>query len=188
MDYFTSDLHFDDKNLARKRGYDDADVMNEDILATIIPIVKPGDRLFILGDLSLGKYPNMNEILPRIKCDKFLIKGNHDHDKFLKKISDNFVWIEHYHELKYKDSDTGFKNLLVLQHYPLLTWNRAHYGTYHIHGHCHGSLIYKDTTRMDVSWDCHKRLLTIKDIKEYMLTKTYKVVDHHVNRNIIITE
>ena len=73
----------------------------------------------------------------------------------------------------------GFRHL-VLFHYPMLTWDRAHYGSWHLHGHCHGSLDPKFvSTRMDVGWDVWRRPISYEDIKRHLKDREYVVVDHH---------
>lgn len=182
MKFFTSDLHISHQMLAKERGYSDIDVMNEHILLTMNNMVRTDDELYILGDFSFGKTEETVKWLNRLNCKNlYLIRGNHDHDKITNKISDYFIWIKDYYILKIKDEE--FKNgkqNLILFHYPMLTWDRAHYGTWQLCGHSHGSLDSKfKSTRIDIGWDCWHRPIAYEDIKRHMKNKEYMVVDHH---------
>ena len=73
----------------------------------------------------------------------------------------------------------------VLDHFPLLTWNKSHYGAWHLHGHSHGSLRppapLDRQRRMDVGIDTHPNLQPYSwdEIAEFMATKDHAAVDHH---------
>jgi calcineurin-like phosphoesterase family protein len=187
MKFFTSDLHCGHKKIAKERGFDTSNIewldgMNSTIIKSINNSVREDDELFILGDLSFMKPDETLEIIKSINCKNlYLIRGNHDGEKTLKKIEDQFIWIKDYYKLKIKDEDVnGGNQHLVLFHYPMLTWDRAHYGSWQLHGHCHGSLDSKyQSTRIDIGWDVWRRVITYEDIKRNMLNKTYTIVDHH---------
>ena len=78
------------------------------------------------------------------------------------------------------DTSDGYQRI-VLCHFPMLTWNRAHYGAWHLHGHCHGSLDGKfDGKRLDVGVDCHDFApISYPEVKALMAKKDFVVVDHH---------
>lgn len=177
MIYFTSDLHFYHKFMAEHRKYLSVDSMNCDILNKINSRVSINDELYILGDLSFGNVENTSHILSQMNGIKYLIKGNHDNEKKLRKLSSYFAWIKDYHLMKLTDNDIKYH--LIMSHYPLLTWDRAHHGTWHIHGHCHGTLIAPITTRLDIGWDIKKDVFTFDDIRHIMANRKYTSVDHH---------
>lgn len=179
MKFFTSDPHLGHKKIAEYRGFPNVDLMNLSIIEGILDICKPNDDLYIIGDLSFANADITNELLSRLKgINLYLILGNHDNEKLIKKISHHFVWIKDYYHMKIKDEDKN--QHLILFHYPMLTWDRAHYGSWQIHGHCHGSLFDEyESTKIDVGWDVWRRPIAFEDIKRYMLNKEYKVVDHH---------
>lgn len=187
MKFFTSDLHIFHKLLAKKRGYSSVEDMNEHILLTINSIVNEDDELYIIGDFSFGKAEETIKWLEKLKCKNlYLIRGNHDTDKLLKtQVVHYFTWIKDYYILKIKDHEQI--NHMVLFHYPMIVWDRGHYGTWHLHGHCHGSLEINDnSTRLDVGWDVWKRPITIEDIRRTMQSKVYKEYDHHLANNTVI--
>ena len=181
MQFFTSDLHFSHKLMVEERGFTDADQMNTSIIQSINNVVRPDDDLFIIGDLSFTNFENTEKILLSMQGRKHLILGNHDNLKFIKKLSHHFIWIKDRYMLKVKDEDVnGGNQKLFLDHYPMLTWPEAHHRVWQVHGHCHNSLdsIY-ESTRIDCGYDVWRRPIAYEDIKRYMSTRTYKVVDHH---------
>jgi calcineurin-like phosphoesterase family protein len=58
---------------------------------------------------------------------------------------------DYYKELKL-NNDT-----IVMCHYPLLVWNKMHYGSYHLAGHSHGGCnhLNEKVRRLDVGVDNH---------------------------------
>jgi calcineurin-like phosphoesterase family protein len=68
-----------------------------------------------------------------------VIKGNHDKMERLQEISRfERIW-EYGAEIEvgeYKE-----RQRIILSHYPILEWNRAHKGSWHLHGHAHGALL-----------------------------------------------
>jgi calcineurin-like phosphoesterase family protein len=186
MKFFTSDLHAYHKFIATFRGFNDVEQMNNSIIRSINNYVRAEDELYIIGDLSFGNVENTSEFLNQIHCkSKYLILGNHDNVKRISKLLDHFIWVKDRYLLKIKDSDEDTDNQkLFLDHYPMLTWPEAHHGTWQVHGHSHGSLDSEYTsTRIDVGWDVWRRPIAYEDIKRYMLSKSYKIVDHHGEKN-----
>lgn len=107
--------------------------MNDCIIDNINRDVSVKDDLYILGDFVFGNKQDVLEFLNRIHCKNvYFIKGNHD--KFLMDKSHAelpFKWIKMYHELKYQHY------YFILFHYPIMGWNRKHYGSIHLYGHVH---------------------------------------------------
>lgn len=78
--WFTSDLHLGHVRIIElcNRPFADVREMNRAIIENWNRVVQPLDRVFVLGDVALGK---LNETLPLIKKlngGKFLVPGNHD--------------------------------------------------------------------------------------------------------------
>jgi calcineurin-like phosphoesterase family protein len=129
--FFTSDQHFDHKNIIKycHRPFDSVDEMNETIVMKHNAIVTNNDTVYHLGDFCFsdkGKY-----WLSRLKGAKhILIKGNHDHR----------------HSLGYFDVVYDVKLVKIgidsvfLSHYAHLVWPQKHYEVYHLFGHSHGTL------------------------------------------------
>lgn len=142
MRYYIADNHFFHARLNTmmdKRGFASEDAMNEHMIEQWNSRVHRNDEIVILGDLSLGRGKETNEILRRLKGRKYLITGNHD--KYLKdKEFDQslYVSIKPYAEM----NDNGRK--VVLCHYPIFCYNgqfrRDKDGvpkTWMLHGHTH---------------------------------------------------
>ena len=97
------------------------------------------DEVMILGDFSIGKGEETNEILKRLNGAKFLITGNHDRFLEDKKFDTKlFRWIRPYEEVK------DDKRKVILSHYPVFCYNGQYRldkdgnpKTYMLYGHVH---------------------------------------------------
>ena len=181
--FFTSDTHYYHNNIIRycKRPYKNVGQMNEDLIDRWNRRVKPEDEIYHLGDVAMGSNADLvNNILSRLNGTKYLIRGNHDR-KLVDRISKSFEWVKDYYELKVQDDDMDLKQFIVLFHYPMETWNHSHHGSWHLHGHCHGTLPSGDhQARLDVGVDVHDMApISYEEVKTIMTRKVFKPVDHH---------
>lgn len=136
MKFFTSDNHFNHKNIIEyeSRPFANVALMDETMIRNWNDRVGDKDEVYILGDFLLGNGKIANKILEQLKGRKYLIKGNHD--SFLKyKDFDrsHFEWIKDYHVIKQD------KRKIVLFHYPIQRWESCHYGSIHLYGHIHSN-------------------------------------------------
>ncbi len=84
-DWFTADLHFGHLTPARPRGFDDVTAHDAVLAGNLREALLPGDRLFVLGDISSG-IPDQEdralELLAGIRdatgARLHLVAGNHD--------------------------------------------------------------------------------------------------------------
>lgn len=158
MDYFTADLHVGHEGTLKwernARPFSDVDEMDETIVRDWNNRVTPADRVFILGDVSFRSMELTKQFLHRLNGQIFLIKGNHDSSKIIKHLP--YAKVSTYDELKFEQAD-GTTNKIIMSHFPFLSWNRMHHGSYHLHGHSHGSLqlpdSLKDARILDVGID-----------------------------------
>lgn len=86
--WLISDTHFFHENIIRycNRPFDNAQHMNEQLLDNWNSVVKPGDKVYHLGDVFLGGKDGQEEFKkfwPRLNGKKRLVVGNHDNIKFL---------------------------------------------------------------------------------------------------------
>lgn len=101
------------------------------------------DNIYILGDFCLGNKARTEEILKRLKGNKFLIRGNHD--KSCNGLENYFKWVGDIKEVKFTNNQYEFIDpnetfCVECCHYPMLTWNRRPHGTVCLQGHTHGAL------------------------------------------------
>ena len=128
--------------------------MNELMVSNINQHVQASDWLIHLGDWSFGGYDKIEEFREQINCNNVvLILGNHDHhiQRDIPKFRKMFNHITHYEELKItRGNDTN--NMLILCHYPIISWNQIHHGSFMLHGHQHlkGEKIFGQGKRMDI--------------------------------------
>lgn len=145
MRYYIADLHFCHSNLNQRmdrRGFEDANSMNEYMIRQWNSRVRHGDEVVILGDLCLSRdIAEVNALLSRLKGKKYLIVGNHDrylhNNSFDRSI---FKWIEYYKELN------DNKRKIILSHYPIMCYNGQYRRNdeceptvYMLYGHVHNT-------------------------------------------------
>lgn len=144
MRYYISDMHFFHESLnvqMDKRGFENLEQMHEYMIKQWNKKVRRGDDVVILGDFSMGKGVETNEILQRLNGAKYLIEGNHD--KFLNDRKFDkalFRWIKPYEELK------DHKRKIILSHYPIMFYNgqnrldsEGNPKSYMLYGHVHNT-------------------------------------------------
>ena len=172
---FTSDPHFDHKNILKycpNRKFGTVTEMNDGIIEAWNRKVKPEDTVFLTGDFAFTSFRKMTEYRNQLNGTIHLIKGNHDAE-FPEGL---FASITDYREI-WVDGQK-----IVLSHFPFVVWNSSHRGSYNLHGHCHGTLADdKNALRMDVGIDCHPLLepFSMSEVHNHMKTKEWKPVDHH---------
>lgn len=170
--YLTGDTHFGHKLMAERRGYSDIDQMDADLIGRWNCTVDPDAIVYHLGDVSFRNSQATRDILDQLNGTIRLVRGNHD--KSIKgSIQERFEWVKDLYTIKEDDME------FVCCHYPLMTWNRAHYGAYHLHGHSHGSLRAPETTRLDVGWDVWAKPLSLSRVVEELNGRQYLTADHH---------
>jgi len=157
--FFTADTHFGHRTIIEKcrPWYRGIDEMDEDLIKQWNRQVSPKDDVFILGDVSFRSSQDTAHILSRLNGGLFLISGNHDGPAH--RARQRFRWIKDLHETHIEDPESPTGNgrrKVVLFHYPMITWNGFHRGSFHFHGHSHGNLENRwDAFRMDVGIDAN---------------------------------
>jgi calcineurin-like phosphoesterase family protein len=135
--FLTADPHFGHSGVCRftrddgskLRPYETAEEMDEDMVQRWNDTVRPGDKVYVLGDVVINR--KALSIMRRLNGDKVLIKGNHDIFK-LEDYTAHFRDIRGYHVM----------NGLILSHIPVHEESLGRFGC-NIHGHLH----YRRVTR-----------------------------------------
>lgn len=194
--WFTSDLHFGHRNILEycKRPWTTVEDMNNGLIENWNKCVSPEDTVYFLGDLFFLGRKRAVDILANLNGRIHWILGNHDKEHSKKDdILSRFESVDKLKRIRIKGFQevhggiVEFDKKIVLCHFPLLSWEGMGGGSWHLHGHCHGSL---DKSlrgfRMDVGVDCHPeyRPFSLDEVEEYMASKTFEQVDHHNERDL----
>jgi calcineurin-like phosphoesterase family protein len=173
--WFTADTHFQHKLLADKRGFASTEEMDEVLVQRWNERIKRTDRVYHLGDVALGNPVSAAILLKRLNGQIYLVKGNHDRVAEHKRVRDRFVWIKDYFGLKIGEQK------IYLLHYAMRTWNCAYRGSWHLHGHSHGTLPeYPSSKTFDVGVDCWGLYpVSYNEVATKMATKHFESVDCH---------
>jgi calcineurin-like phosphoesterase family protein len=136
--FLVSDTHFGHAGVCRftrndgvtkLRPWDNADEMDEAMIAAWNERVRPTDKVYHLGDVVINR--RSLTTLSRLNGDKVLIRGNHDifrDDEYRK----YFRELRAYHVM----------NGLILSHIPVHTESLGRFGA-NIHGHLHANRVMK---------------------------------------------
>lgn len=192
--YFTSDLHANHRGICRGeshwedksacRDFDTVEKMNSVIFDNINKTVGQDDILYILGDAFLGPKDDFYNLRSRINCVTIhYILGNHS---------------EHIRKNSIIPCPTGYMNAqnlftsvheildkkicgqnMVLCHYALKTWHKAHKGSWNLFGHSHGTLKDEGTFKqMDAGIDTHP------EFRPYHFSEIKRIMDKRMPLNI----
>jgi len=189
--WFTADTHFGHANIIKHAGrpFRSAAEMDEALIQLWNETVKPQDTVWHLGDFMWSVKPT--EWVVRAKelhGHLRLVVGNHDTSSVTKKLkkwgdSSGFERIEDLYFMKLGDRKRAGLEGLVLCHYPMVTWNKKHFGVVHLHGHCHGSLQRRDRRAIDVGVDTHMyRPYNFDEIVTLVENAPIVIEDHHTRR------
>ncbi len=132
--FYIADWHYDHKNCLAfdNRPFVTVEEMNAALVDRWNSVVKPGDIVYVLGDMFWCKPAIATPVIECLNGQKFLVRGNHDKCTDSKFIS-HFVKVSEYMEIE----DNG-RNV-VLCHYPIPCFKNHFYGWYHLYGHVHNS-------------------------------------------------
>lgn len=135
--YCISDTHFNHKNIIKycNRPFKDVEEMNKVLIENWNNIVTEYDTIFHLGDVALTNESEMKELIPKLKGEKILIRGNHDKKsiEFFKNVGFYAVIDESIKLKKYK---------FILSHTPLPD-TKISKGYINVHGHIHNNPLHQ---------------------------------------------
>lgn len=154
--FFASDHHFHHANILNfkrsdgtpLRKFDSVEQMNDWMVTCHNAVVKPRDKVYFLGDVSMQTTIEALEILRTMNGEKILIKGNHD-------LAKPGRYMEHFKDIRGSHQFEG----LILTHIPIHSESLARWGT-NVHGHLHHNVVrlplsqIPDRRYFNVSMEC----------------------------------
>jgi calcineurin-like phosphoesterase family protein len=189
--WFTADLHLGHKNIidhcdrpfTRLDGQPDVDLMDLRLGENWDKVVKPGDLVYILGDISFDTDRAIQWLKAR-PGQKFVVWGNHDPNRERDRMhlvkEAGILKAADIMETKLSDGVTA-----VMCHYPMLRWNKAHFGSWMLHGHTHGRVEYPYPMRaMDVGVDKWNYSPVSETVLRGNMTAVTALRHHYYGRNV----
>lgn len=138
--YVYSDPHFNHANIIQmqSRPFSSVEEMNAHMITEFNSVVKPGDKVYLLGDVGMG---DIKSIIANLNGYKILIMGNHD------RRHSRAFWLDAGFDEVHKDPILIQKQF-ILSHEPLLMSEDMPY--LNIHGHTH-SLTLESKKHINIS-------------------------------------
>lgn len=166
MIFFTSDHHFGHANVIQytRRPYSHITEMDDDLIRRWNERVGAKDMVYHLGDFTLGNPEQAQRYFSQLNGNIQVLWNPWHHDKrwlpvktgetrYISKTKHKVNVVSPIVVLELKQYRMGgYPQILVLCHYPMAKWDRSHYGSWHLHGHSHGTYI-ADGLLMDVGVD-----------------------------------
>lgn len=137
--FFISDTHFFHANILKFvddngqfcRQFNDIDEMNEKMVEKWNSVVKDGDYVYHLGDVTFNYDRPFRSLMSRLKGKKRLILGNHDKIK-------GTVLLDYFEKV---DLWKGFKEgNFTCTHIPIMLPSLRD-GAFNVHGHIHQNVM-----------------------------------------------
>lgn len=137
--WFTADTHMGHFNIIKycKRPFKSVEEMNETIIKRFNEVLRPGDLLYHLGDVSYSTY-DWKSFFGRLRTKEIhLVWGNHD--KYMQKQCKGKLpaGIRSVADLRHITVD---RQSVMLCHYAMRTWPDIGRGGIQLYGHSHGQL------------------------------------------------
>lgn len=179
--FFTSDTHFDHKNVIQycNRPFSSVEEMNATMVEKWNSVVSRKDTVYHLGDFTLGDIRHFIKWASQLNGNIKILPGSHDH-LWLKdfKHSENIQVIDPLVSIEIPEIMNGkYPQVLVMCHYSMQVWDRSHYGSWHLFGHSHGNLNGIGLS-FDVGVDCTEFLpLSIEQVASKMAHLTKRAAD-----------
>ena len=137
--FFTADQHFGHENIIKfcNRPFTNTNEMKEKLIENHNSVVKPGDRVFHLGDMYWHSTSTKEalDIRYRLNGEHYYILGNHEERMRDKILQSAFVWVKDTYNLNV----AGYPNTFLF-HYACRVWNGSHRKAWHLYGHSHNQL------------------------------------------------
>lgn len=199
--FYTSDLHIGHKKVSEIRGFfNEHPQAGEFGLEVIVPdtdahdarlaeewdrTVRPGDQVFVLGDISINGGQHALDWIAERPGIKHLISGNHDpvHPQFRTAPAKYRHWLDYFETIHPFARRKLYGKSFLLSHYPYWSWGDGpdrfpardeqwrlpDLGLPLLHGHTHGTE-REHGNMFHVGWDAWHQLVPQETIQEWLLT------------------
>lgn len=178
--WFSTDWHLGHKNIIRfdNRPFKSIEEHDSAIMKNIMSQLKPKDALYYLGDFTLSNKGHTESMLATLASSGamlYFIKGNHDKDDTIKLYQKYGTYLGEQKKIVVEGQE------IILNHFKMLVWDKAHHGSWHLYGHSHGSI---ESYIVGKSMDCainlfNYKLIEFSEIKKLMDKREYLPLDHH---------
>ncbi len=121
-------LNFKRADESPLRPFSSVEEMNETLIQNWNAVVRPSDRVYLLGDVAFHKR-HIHAVLPRLAGRIVLVKGNHDTEKLS-------VYAPYVDDIRAYVPKKGF----ILSHIPIHPGSLGRWGL-NIHGHLHDKVV-----------------------------------------------
>jgi len=166
-DWFTADEHYFHKNIIKyeDRPFKDVECMNGQLIENHNNLVSVNDTVYHCGDFCFAGQRKFFSIISKLNGKHVFVKGNHDgSNRVGKEMQQIDLKINGIH--------------IILNHYPMLRWNRSHVGSWQLFGHCHSNLKETEYKQYNIGVDCNKfKPVSFEFLEEFMKYK--KITKHH---------
>lgn len=141
--FFTSDLHLFHSNIIKycERPFSNVDEMNDTLIRNWNNVVPEDGEVYILGDIGVwyGRNGIVDDVLNtyeyKLNGKKHLILGNHDSHFNKHKLGKIFGFVTNRLEMNFDVANR--KQFIVMDHYPMISWNKSFHGSWQLFGHIH---------------------------------------------------
>ena len=202
--FWVSDLHYNhDRDFiwgAPGRNYKNVREMNEHIIQSWNETITEDDIVFHLGDIIFNDFDGTRllDLFSKLRFKQlYCVFGNHTS-------GERHVYKELMREIGFPDKEmfpldlsvTDTKKVtyigyhadieingqyIVLNHYPITSWNKIRRKSWMIHGHTHCNLKHTSGLKtIDIGWDYQRKPVSFQELQSYMSKKTsVSAGDHH---------
>lgn len=176
MLYIYSDPHFGHEKVIKynQRPFKTVEEMDEYLIEKWNETVRKKDEIIILGDFTLSN--NARKYLDSLNGRIKVLENRTHHDRSWirkKEQTENIELLPPIYRQKW------YHQIYILCHFPIYKWENSDHGSFHLHGHSHGNLIYPEHIRnyLDCGVDSvykiwgEYRPINLEEIAEYMRIK-----------------
>lgn len=188
--FFWSDLHLrhDRDFIYKPRKFESAKQAEEKIIHNLQNKMTANDTLFLMGDTVFGMngHEYLMSFFKRIEFrELFIMPGNHaaGYKQILLGLGGEFSlpitpnktvhFIPNYFEVYVN------RQAIVMSHYPIVSWNGAAKGAWHLYGHVHNNLKQNLGKAIDLGVENCPEPMSFDDIRRELNKKESVKVDHH---------